>query len=116
MHAVELLYKNQKIAALCTEQKQAIRRLGPEQAKRLQQRIDDLIAAPTLASYRPGGLPGRCHELTADRTGQLSLDLKHPYRLIFVPGPSPAPTMSSGGLDWNAVTAIQIVEITDTHE
>lgn len=82
-------------------------------ARRIQQRINDLRAAETLADMRY--LPGRCHELTADRKGLLSLDLDHPYRLLFRPaeqaGPGPG-----GGLDWTQVTAVVVESVDDTHQ
>jgi len=59
--------------------------------------------------------PARCHELTGDRKGQLSVDLKHPYRLIFEPNNDPRPSKPDGGLDWAMVSAVRILEITDTH-
>jgi proteic killer suppression protein len=61
-------------------------------------------------------LPGRCHELKGDRSGQLSLDLDHPYRLIFEPANNPAPRKADGGLDWKGVTAVVIIGVEDTHE
>jgi hypothetical protein len=60
-------------------------------------------------------LPGRCHELTGDRSGQLSLDLDGPYRLIFVPANEPVPLKADGGLDRTRVTAIEIIGVEDTH-
>jgi len=57
----------------------------------------------------------RCHELKGDRTGQLSLDLDHPYRLIIEPAHDPIPRKPDGGLDWNKVTAVMIVGVEDTH-
>ncbi|MCL2266890.1 MAG: hypothetical protein FWC17_03890 [Treponema sp.] len=48
--------------------------------------------------------------------GMLSVDLDHPYRLLFVPDHDPVPLKSDGGLDWKQVTAITITEIEDTHE
>ena len=57
---------------------------------------------------------GRCHELTGDRRGQLSLDLVHPQRLIIEPA-EPVPRTQDGGLDWAAVTRVVVVEIADTH-
>ncbi len=61
-------------------------------------------------------LPGRCHELVQDRAGQLSLDLDHPYRLIFAPANEPLPTKPDGGIDWTQVTAVNILGVEDTHE
>lgn len=51
-----------------------------------------------------------------DRALQLSLDLDHPYRLIFEPANEPIPTKPDGGLDWNKVTAVRILGVEDTHE
>jgi proteic killer suppression protein len=61
-------------------------------------------------------LSGRCHELKGERAGQLSADLDGPYRLIFKPAYNPAPQKADGGLDWEQVTAIVLVEVVDTHE
>jgi len=44
------------------------------------------------------------------------VDLDHPYRLIFVPDHEPIPEQEAGGMDWKAITAVKIIEITDTHE
>jgi plasmid maintenance system killer protein len=80
----------------------------------LRRRLDDLDAADTLDDMRH--LPGRCHELRHDRAGQLSLDLVHPQRLIFVPIDDPVPLKPDGGLDWQQVKSIRILGIQDTHE
>jgi proteic killer suppression protein len=45
----------------------------------------------------------------------LALDLDHPCRLIFAPAHNPLPLKEDGGLDWTAVTAIEIHEIEDYH-
>lgn len=59
--------------------------------------------------------PPRCHELIGNRKGQFSVDLEHPYRLIFIPADDPLPVLPDGGLDWSGVTEIEIIEIADTH-
>jgi hypothetical protein len=56
------------------------------------------------------------HELKGDRKGQLSVDLNHPYRLLFGPGHEPIPVLAVGGLDWTKVTRIKISGVEDTHE
>jgi proteic killer suppression protein len=43
------------------------------------------------------------------------VDLDHPYRLIFIPANDPIPRKQDGGLDWCAVTQIEILEIVDPH-
>lgn len=61
-------------------------------------------------------LPGRCHELKGNKKGQLSLDLKHPLRLIIEPANIDAEQKEDGGLDWASVTGIMIIDIEDTHD
>lgn len=91
-----------------------MRKHGAIRAKRIRQRLDDLRAAEVLEDMRH--VPGRCHELKGDRAGQLSLDLDHPYRLIFEPANAPVPTKEDGGLDWTKVTAVIIIGVVDTHD
>ena len=43
------------------------------------------------------------------------MDLEHPYRLLFVPADNPIPKREDGGLDWDRIKEIEIIEITDTH-
>ncbi|MDF1596199.1 MAG: killer suppression protein [Acidimicrobiia bacterium] len=86
---------------------------GKRQGDLIALRLTQLAAAPTLVDMRGPGL-GRCHELTGDRQGQLSLDLVHPQRLIIEPI-EPTPRTQDGGLDWAAVIGVVVVEIADTH-
>lgn len=88
---------------------------GDQRAKLLKQRLAELAAANMLGDLR--SLPqARCHELKGSRKGQLSVDLDHPYRLIFEPAHNPVPRKSDGGLDWTKVTEIRILGMEDTHE
>ena len=86
---------------------------GPELAKKLKRRLADLEAANTLEEVR--NLPGRCHELREDRKGQLAMDLVHPLRLLFRPNHDPVPAKPDGGLDWQQVTGIEVLEVCDYH-
>jgi plasmid maintenance system killer protein len=111
---MDILFRRGKLRKLCNSSVEAIRWLGPDMAKRLMQRLDELHAVTTLADVRL--LPqARGHELTGDRKGQLSVDLKHPYRLILEPANDPVPRKPDGGLDWTKVTAVRVLEVTDTH-
>jgi plasmid maintenance system killer protein len=94
--------------------KRLVRLHNVQRAKLIRRRLDDLRAAPSLEVMR--NLPGRCHELKAEREGQLSIDLDGPYRLVFRPAQDPLPKKSDGGLDWTKVTAVSIMEVTNTHE
>ena len=89
---------------------------GAIRSKRLKIGLAAMRAAPSLAAFAPPmSPPHRCHELTGNRKGQLSMDLDHPYRLLFQPTHDPLPVRKEGGLDWNLVTAIKILQIEDTH-
>jgi proteic killer suppression protein len=58
---------------------------------------------------------GRPHPLTGDRAGQFSVDLDGPMRLLFEPAELPPPTLPSGGIDWQQVSSVRLLEIGDTH-
>ena len=109
-----LYFRTKRLSKQCNHQKDGIRALGQVGAGKLRQRLAELNAATRLAdlSRLP---PTRCHELTGDRAGQLSVDLQHPYRLLFIPANVPVPRRADGGLDWAGVTEIEIIEIADTH-
>lgn len=94
--------------------KRVVRRHGANRAKLIRRRLDDLKAATCLEVMR--SLPGRTHELRGVRSGQLSIDLDGPYRLIFEPANVPPPVKQDGGLDWAAITAIRLLGVADTHE
>lgn len=83
-------------------------------AARIHQRLMELKAAACLEEISKVP-PPRCHLLTGNRKGQLSVDLEHPYRLLFIPVDDPAPLMEDGGLDWAMVREIEIIDIVDTH-
>jgi plasmid maintenance system killer protein len=114
---VEIGFKDRKLEKECNDEKLLKRRHGERRAKLIKSRLAVFDAAGALSDLgQPYQGPYRCHELTGNRSGQLSVDLDHPYRLIFVPMRQPPPQKSSGGLDWSQVTAISILEIVDTHE
>jgi plasmid maintenance system killer protein len=100
------------LAEMCRSDRELRKRCGVVRARKVQQRLADLRAAETLADMRV--LPGRCHELRGNLAGHLSLDLDHPYRLLFRPAVDPGPG-PGGGLDWSAVSAVVVVAIVDTH-
>ena len=109
-----IYFKTKKLQKICNNTNEAIKKLGPKMARKLQQRLMELKAASCLAdiSKMP---PPRCHHLSGDREGQLSVDLEHPYRLLFISANNPVPVTQDGGLKWASVTEIEIVEIADTH-
>ncbi len=110
---MDICFETSRLAKLCNTEKKLRGKYGPRMAGVIQQRLSDLADAETLDVML--SLPGRCHELTGDRKGQLAVDLVHPDRLIFKPDHDPVPTKEDGGLDWFAVTKIIVVGIGDYH-
>ena len=111
---MEIFYSSRKQKKTLTNSSKLVRKYGKRQAKEIETRMRQLRDAKTLAdisSLPPTG----CHELVGNRAGQLSLDLKHPYRLILEPANDPIPRKEDGGLDWSQVTKVLIIGVEDTH-
>jgi len=114
---LDISFKSTKLKKEFNEGKMLEKVHGSLRAKKIRIRLTEFMAASCLNDFWPPKTgPGRCHELTGERKGQISVDLDHPYRLIFVPNHKPIPQMLDGGLDWKQVTAITILGIEDTHE
>jgi proteic killer suppression protein len=112
---VDILFKNKKLQKEFNDERALRRERGQRQAALIMQRLSELQAAENLGVMR--SIPrARCHELKANRKGQISVDLDHPYRLIFEPDQNPFPTHPEGGLDWNRITRIKVLGVEDTHE
>ena len=111
---MEILFGTKRLEKLCKSQRELVKTHGPQRAKVIRRRLDQLRAAANLEVMR--NLPGRCHELTANRQGTLSVDLDGPFRLIFEPAENPPPAKADGGLDWQLVTGIRVLGVEDTHE
>lgn len=110
---IEISWTDHKLERSCTDVKRGQRTWGADHWKLFQRRLASLHAAATLADL--DGVPGRCHQLTADRRGQFAVSLWGAYRLILVPDHHPIPTFGDGGIDLNLVTKISITEVTDYH-
>src|SRR5438132_11735495 len=107
---MEIAFGSRKMQKLCNSEKEMRAKLGERGAKVLQLRLAQINSADTLSDL--GKVPGaRCHELTADRKGQLAVDLVQPRRLICAPEHNPLPAKADGGLDWHMVTGVIIIEI-----
>ncbi|RJP58932.1 MAG: killer suppression protein [Deltaproteobacteria bacterium] len=110
-----ILFKTVKLEKECNNKNLLVKRFGARRANLLKRRLNELQAADTLDLLRC--LPqARCHELKGNRKGQLSVDLDHPFRLIFEPADNPIPKKKDGGLDWTKVTKIRVIGVEDTHE
>lgn len=110
---MEVLFASDKLKRALSTQRELQRDFGQDGAKKITLRLQQLAAAPALSEMR--SLPGRCHELTADRAGYLAVDVHKGYRLVFRPTADPPPEKPDGGLDWAQVDSITVTEIVDYH-
>lgn len=115
---MDISFRSTKLEKQFNEGKQLEKVHGSRRAREIRFRMTELRAALRLKDFwPPRSGPCRCHELTkGTRKGQLSVDLDHPYRLIFVPNHKPIQLKPDGGLEWEQVTGITIMGIEDTHE
>jgi plasmid maintenance system killer protein len=106
-------FDTKKLAKELSDPKVIKRKYG-DLAKGIIARLADLEAAETLADLRT--LPAaQCHELSGDRAGYFAVKISPNYRLIFLPSQQPPPKLEDGGIDWTAIDAVVITEITDYH-
>jgi len=114
---MDIDFKTKKLKKSFNEGRQLEAEHGAKRAKKLRIRMGELRAAASLMDFwPPKSPPDRCHEISEGKKGcELSVDLDHPYRLIFTPDHDPLPCKEDGGLDWSLVTAIKILRVEDTH-
>lgn len=115
---MEIFVRDKRLRAALEDEALCKRRYGADMTKKLRNRLASLRAAASLADFWPPRFgPERCHELQGDLAGTFSIDLKQPYRLLFVPiEEKPRPDRSDEQKRWAAITAIEIVSIEDTHD
>lgn len=111
---MEVGFNSPRLAKLCTDPALRRRRLGDERAKKVLQRLNQMDAAPTLSDLM--ALPqARCHQLSADRDEQFSLDLDGPYRLAIEVADNPVPRRQDGGIALDQVRRVTVLGIIDSH-
>ncbi len=96
---MEIKYKNNKLEKECTNYLISQRKYGKEMAFKIFERINQLISANSIEDLLRWNI-GRCHKLKGDKKDFYSMDLIHPFRIVF--------TKSSN------ITVI-IIEIIDYH-
>lgn len=110
---MQITYYNRKLRKLCGDNREAVRSLGQNSAKKLQSRLSDIEAALNVQDLPPVGNP---HPLVGDRQGQFSIGLAAGKRLVFIPNHNLVPKKDDGGINWALVTSVTIVFIGDYHD
>jgi proteic killer suppression protein len=110
---VVIHFKSNKLKKQLTDAKTMLKAFG-QRAKMINQRIKELKAANNLAVLKT--LPAaNCHQLKGYNIPTLAVDASSNYRLIFEVAQQPIPQTEEGGLDWEVVTEIEILEVLDYH-
>ena len=111
---MDIVFESARDRALFNDRRALTRRYGKQVAEKIAQRLDDVRAAEALEDLR--GLPGRWHELTGDRVGQVAAHLTANLRLVVEVADDPLPRRpNDAGLDWAGVTTVRVVEVVDYH-
>ena len=99
---------------MLNSEREILRTYGPDNGRRIMLRLSNIRDAATLEELSK--IPqNRVHELTGNRKDQISVDAKHPCRLILISNHDETPRKDDGGLDWARITKVQLIEIADTH-
>lgn len=111
---MQLFFKTGKLAKQFNSDRELKRVHGDRQAALIRECFDDLEAVECLADMWL--LPQhRCHQLAGNLKGVFSLDLVHPYRLLFRPADDPLPLLEDRGIDLAKVESVEILRAENTH-
>lgn len=83
-------------------------------AKKVNQRMKELSASPTLAVLMTLPAPN-CHELKGKKKGQFAVNISGNYRLIFEPDHDPVPVKDDNSIDCIRITDILVLGTEDYH-
>ncbi|PHS35817.1 MAG: hypothetical protein COA82_03220 [Alkaliphilus sp.] len=100
---MELEYKSNKLRKQCENPSLAKKEYGARIGNKLVQRVGELLAANSLLDIKC--IPSaRLHRLEGKRSTEYSVDLVHPFRLVFKP-------VLKTDKDMNKIANINIVKI-----
>ena len=111
---MDISYSDKKLREICNDERSLKKKFGNQIAEKIILRLDEFSSVENLSEI-PISPPPRRHKLVGERKGQFAVDLKHPYRLVFVPADDPLPLKPDGGLDLTKITKIKIIEVIDYH-
>jgi plasmid maintenance system killer protein len=110
------IYMSKKLRRDMENDARRQKRFGTEMSNKIKLRMTALGAAESLMDFWPPySGPERCHELKGDLAGTFSMDLKHPYRLLFVPADLIEAAVEDEKQRWQSIKSIEVTSIEDTH-
>jgi hypothetical protein len=105
---LELAFDSKALRAICENEINAKRDLGPEVAEILKHRLADMHAAPSPKDL----VAGRPREQGSQRgQGQMVVDLCDGYRIVFCANHPKNPMTASSDLDWSRINRVKILRI-----
>ena len=104
-----ITFATASLRKLVNDKGKLVRRFGKECADLIRRRLDDMDAAENLAAMKK--VHQRTHPMTGNLKGLISMDVKHPKRLLV----RPLNGFVGAGANWERVTAVEVVDIRDTH-
>jgi proteic killer suppression protein len=105
-------FADEKLERICSVEREALRRLGKPGARQLRARLADMVSVARVTEL----VAGHPHPLKGDREGEFSVNLDGGRRLTFRPSASPVPRLEGGAVNWQEVTAVEVVFIGDYHD
>ncbi len=110
---MDVFFANERLAKLLQSNKQMTREFGPDNAKCIPRRLDNLRFAANLSEMY--SLPGRFHPLEGDRAETFAIYLMSGYRLALAPADESPPRTTDGGLDLSAIVAVMVLAVENYH-
>ena len=109
---MEVQFAKKALKKMCPDW-QCIRSFGDDIGRKILLRVVQFKAANCLEDLK--NAPGRHEELRENRKSQLSCRLTANWRLIYCPFGNKEDYLEDGGLIWEKVTKVEIIEAEDYH-
>ena len=107
---MKIYFSTKKLQKIFNSEKELLKNYGVEQTNKIKMRMAVLKAAVNLAEV-PVQKPERRHQLQGNRKNEFTVDLKHPFRLVF----RPEVLSKDGVYDPTEITSIIIIGVEDYH-
>lgn len=111
---MEIFYGDNKFKKQLSSTTEIKKALG-NNAKTVSLRLEQIKAAPTLATLVSVLQNKKCHPLTGDMAGEWAISISGNYRIIFEITHDPVPENEDGSVDTKKVTQITLLRVQDYH-